>query len=345
MSNPILTVLTPSGAGAIGVVSVCGTGAWDVVRRVAERPGGKLLPKSPAIPGFWFAHVLGEIGEAGDEVVISRLPHRDGEWVEVHGHGGRRATRWLVERLTAAGATEVPPHEFPHRHAVADARAWPLLERAPTTRVANIILDQLHKAQLEEDNFAGLTKNRGVGGHLVTPWKVVIAGPPNVGKSSLTNALAGYTRSVVAPIAGTTRDVVRTKLAFGGWPVELADTAGLRDGDEALESLGIARARAALVKADLILWVLDASEIHPIYPTNEDQLPMNCVRFIANKCDLANGDCGEAFRVSARTGEGVPELAAAIANWLVPCPPEPGEAVPFMLDPVLADTIGGLTPS
>ena len=58
---------------------------------------------------------------------------------------------------------------------------------------------------------------------------MVVAGPPNVGKSSLVNALAGYQRAVVSEVAGTTRDVVTVQLAFDGWPVELTDTAGLRD--------------------------------------------------------------------------------------------------------------------
>lgn len=340
MTTPTLTVLTPGGAGAIGVVALSGTGAWKAVHRATRRTHGGPLPESPRVPGFWFARVLDEGGEAGDEAIVSRLPHDSGEWVEVHGHGGRRALAWLVGRLVAAGATEVAPTEFPRRHSVADPRVWPLLERSPTVRVANVVLDQLHGALLKA---VGLTELAGVGAHLVTPWKVVVAGPPNVGKSSLVNALAGYTRSVVAPVAGTTRDVVRTRLAFGGWPVELADTAGLREGHDELESLGITRARAAVASANLVLWVLDASELTPIYPADSDALLSGRVRLVANKCDLAGGISNGAFRVSARTGEGVPGLAAAIATWLVPRPPEPGEPVPFMSDPVVADTIGGVT--
>src|SRR5207244_11945531 len=73
-----------------------------------------------------------------------------------------------------------------------------------------------------------LARYAGVGRHLTAPWRVAVAGAPNVGKSSLVNALAGYQRSVVAPTPGTTRDVVTALLAIDGWPVELADTAGLR---------------------------------------------------------------------------------------------------------------------
>ena len=338
MSGPILTILTPAGAGAIGVVALAGPGAWAIARSVAARPGGKSLPESPAAPTFWFGIA------AGDEVIVSTLPYPEGEWVELHGHGGQRVVRLLVERLAAAGASEVPAAAFPRRHAVADPRAWHLLERAPTARVAGILLDQLHGALLRAEATPGadvrLTELAGVGAQLITPWRVVIAGPPNVGKSSLVNALAGYTRSVVAPVAGTTRDVVTTRLAFGGWPVELSDTAGLRAGADELESLGVGRARAALKAAHLVLWILDSSTATPEWP--HEELLGDRTRLIANKCDLTDGhDFPDAFMVSALTGDGIPGLAAKIAEWLVPNPPNPGEAVPFILDPANADdTVG-----
>ncbi len=88
----------------------------------------------------------------------------------------------------------------------------------------------------------------------------MVAGRPNVGKSRLLNALAGYERAIVDPTPGTTRDVVTVRTALDGWPVELADTAGLRDSDDAIESAGIALARARQADADLTLLVLDRSE-------------------------------------------------------------------------------------
>jgi len=117
--------------------------------------------------------------------------------------------------------------------------------------------------------------------------------------------------------------------------VELADTAGLREGAGAVESEGILQARAAARAADLCLWVLDASA-EPVWP-GADAGP---VRLVVNKVDLppawelarAEG----ALRVSARTGEGIAELCAAIATWLVPEPPPPGAAVPFTPEQVEA---------
>ena len=104
-----------------------------------------------------------------------------------------------------------------------------------------------------------LARYAPLGRRLTAPWRVVVAGPPNVGKSSLVNALAGYQRSIVAPTPGTTRDVVTTRLAIDGWPVELADTAGVREATDALETQGVRLAREATAAADLCLWVLDAS--------------------------------------------------------------------------------------
>src|SRR5262249_42149177 len=128
---------------------------------------------------------------------------------------------------------------------------------------------------------------------------------------------------------------VTTLLAVDGWPVELADTAGLRPTDGPTESEGIARARAAIEAADLCLWLLDASTT-PIWP--EMNLPrLHCV---VNKIDLEHAwpvESAVALRVSAQTGAGLAELCKAIASWLVPAVPPPGAAVPFT--PKIATTI------
>jgi tRNA modification GTPase len=155
-----------------------------------------------------------------------------------------------------------------------------------------------------------------------------VAGAPNVGKSSLVNALAGYQRSIVAPTPGTTRDVVTVTLAIDGWPVQFADTAGVRAAGESLEAAGIRLAREAATKADLCLWILDAST-EPIWPEGGGA----AVRLVVNKVDLPaawNLERAEgAVRLSAQTGEGLPELCAAISRWLVPDVPGSGAAVPF----------------
>ena len=102
---------------------------------------------------------------------------------------------------------------------------------------------------------------------------MVIAGRPNVGKSRLFNALVGFARAIVDPTAGTTRDVVSHKAAFKGWPVELADTAGLRESFDPLESIGIERSRREQQQADLVVLVLDRSV--PLQPIDRELIVAN----------------------------------------------------------------------
>ena len=155
---------------------------------------------------------------------------------------------------------------------------------------------------------------------------VAVAGAPNVGKSSLVNALAGFQRCVVSEIPGTTRDVVTTRIAIDGWPVELIDTAGLRQPGETLEEAGIRLTRETVAEADLCLWVLDAST-PPVWPEMISTPTLNVI----NKSDLpAMWSAEDGLRVSAKTGEGLAELSSAIANRLVPEAPRPGSAVPIV---------------
>lgn len=339
-----VAVLTPAGTGAIATLAVVGPAAWDAVRAGFRPANGKPLPDEPTPHRFW----LGKLGEGvADEVVVAVKQLEPEPWVEVHCHGGRRVVRWAIEQFTRAGCIEVKWQELaskptPVQGWAFDERALEPLTRAPTVRTASILLDQYHGAFARSVTYAVAALDRGdpapaaalaqfalVGEHLVSPWRVVIAGAPNVGKSSLVNALAGYQRSVVAPVPGTTRDVVTVALAFDGWPVELADTAGLRDAADGLESEGIARAFGLLKRADLVVWVLDATAQAPVWPGDLGDAQLTVV----NKTDLPpswdlDAEPGT-LRVSAVTGAGIPELASAIAASLVPTAPPPGAAVPF----------------
>src|SRR5213075_665535 len=89
---------------------------------------------------------------------------------------------------------------------------------------------------------------------------IVIAGPPNAGKSTLLNRLARREAAIVSPYAGTTRDLIEVHLDLGGYPVTLLDTAGVRESDDPVEQEGVRRARARAEAADLVLWVEEAGE-------------------------------------------------------------------------------------
>jgi tRNA modification GTPase len=131
---------------------------------------------------------------------------------------------------------------------------------------------------------------------------VVLAGPPNAGKSTLLNALAQRDVAIVSPIAGTTRDVIEVHCDLGGLPVIIVDTAGLRESADLIEQEGVSRARARVQDADLVLWLVP--------PEGEDSAPPSARRLlkVGTKADL-NRSCQDCdLLVAAATGEGLPEL-------------------------------------
>jgi tRNA modification GTPase len=150
---------------------------------------------------------------------------------------------------------------------------------------------------------------------------VAIVGPPNAGKSSLLNQLARREAAITSPVAGTTRDVIEVALDLSGYPVVLADTAGLRETGDAVEQEGLRRALARAEAAELRLFVFDAA--HPEALAGAGRWPGPDTLLVANKIDLRpdwldgrsrpaeGGD--RIFGVSALTGAGVPELVEALS--------------------------------
>ena len=148
--------------------------------------------------------------------------------------------------------------------------------------------------------------------------KVVIAGRPNAGKSSLLNALAGRDAAIVTNIAGTTRDVLREHIHIDGMPLHIIDTAGLREASDEVERIGIERAWQEIEQADRVLFMVDSTttnETDPekLWPEFIERLPKNMpVTVIRNKADLTGEALGYSeeegyalIQLSARTGEGV----------------------------------------
>ncbi len=144
--------------------------------------------------------------------------------------------------------------------------------------------------------------------------RVAIAGPPNAGKSTLLNALAGHEAAIVSPYPGTTRDLIRERVVIEGLALELTDSAGLRASDDPLEREGIRRAEAAAAQADCVLWTIDDSAPAP-------PLPPPAARIIVyTKIDLSGrpaGACAEGYAVCAQTGEGLSELRRGLRARLL----------------------------
>ena len=235
-----VAVLTPSGRGAVASIVVAGPAAVDRVasRVVLNRADGLMAAPRRILVGRW------EFVD-GEEIVVCRHDERR---VEIHCHGGPAAASRIVEGLVAAGCLQVAwldwiERSTQDRFAAAAASQLPY---ARTERTASILLDQFRGALRKELELfealliAGditaavgrldlLLDRAAIGRHLIEPWRVVIAGPPNAGKSTLLNAIVGFQRAIVFDQPGTTRDVVTAATVLDGWPIELADTAGLRE--------------------------------------------------------------------------------------------------------------------
>ncbi len=128
--------------------------------------------------------------------------------------------------------------------------------------------------ELEGEIAAALADGRR-GERLREGLMVAIAGPPNAGKSTLLNRIARREAAIVSPYAGTTRDVIEVHLDLDGWPVTLLDTAGIRDSDDPVEMEGVRRARERARGADLVLWVVDASEPAEVLRAVDSGAPRN----------------------------------------------------------------------
>ena len=170
-------------------------------------------------------------------------------------------------------------------------------------------------AQLRDEISTWLSRPRAEA--LKEGFRVVLAGPPNAGKSTLFNALVESEAAITAPVAGTTRDVLMRSVGIAGVPFTFVDTAGLRDGaEDAIEAIGVERARDALDLADLVLW---------LGPQGEG--PIGAWEIEA-QADRANHPAKQAprHRVSALSGEGMTVLRADLVACARDAMPRPGEA-------------------
>ena len=144
---------------------------------------------------------------------------------------------------------------------------------------------------------------------------VVLAGPPNAGKSSLMNALLEENRAIVSDIPGTTRDSIEEWLDLDGWPIRLVDTAGLRTSQDEVEGEGVRRAEDLIAKADLVLWLRNSEVGEPLNGSIAQLLNRLTSQTLnlSTKCDLVRGP---GLNVSAKTGEGLDELKREIVAKL-----------------------------
>lgn len=346
-----VALLTPPGRGAVATLLVCGDLANVAAKRLFRAVNSKPIDEQP-VGRIVFGHWIGsEDSNAGEEVVVCR---RTLDELEIHCHGGSAAVARIITDLESIGFRSLTwQQQTIEREGSLTTESLEALANAPTLRTAAILARQV-EGLFRDAIERLLTKMSGdpqefvvakselerllewsrFGFHLTRPWRVVLTGRPNVGKSSLINALLGYTRSIVYDEPGTTRDVVTAETAFEGWPVELADTAGLRESAAGLEAEGITLAQERLASADCRVLLLDRSQP----PTSEDLSLLGTwpeALVVAHKTDLPIAWAEtqttplNAISVSSRTGAGVEQLIQEIVKRVVPRVPGEDVAIPF----------------
>lgn len=334
---------TPPGAAAIALFEVFGDEAPRALARLFRARAGSL----PAPGEARFGEVADTSGNAIDEAVLAHVPE-GASWSRLESwalsvHGGPWIQTAVARALEALGARELSRREVLAR-AVALGRldgpaaaAYELLVEARTPRAAKFFLRQysgeFSRRVREAVSLTGRGDAEGAGRivrellegsaralRLSEPLRILLAGRPNAGKSTLFNLLAGEERTAVAPVPGTTRDAIEAVTAIEGYPVELTDSAGIRplEGLDAIEREGVRRALARPYDAVLYLiphpWVRDASDREFL-----ERAPPERRLVLATFADLAQrGERPEAdLRVSAVSGEGIADLRRTIVlRWL-----------------------------
>lgn len=326
-------ILTPKGRGAIAAIEVRGIAAGELLQSCFRSVSGKPLASfkhNSIVYGNWIVD-----GLAGEDLVICPLTE---DRFEIHCHGGNAAVQAIVESLFEKGAVAIASASRRDEICEIDQA----LSNAPTRRTALRLLAQkkAHRnfnSKLAEfiaakDSKAAIEllesslKYSNFGMHLTEPWLVVLCGKPNVGKSSLINAIVGFERTIVHPTPGTTRDAISHVTSIDGWPIKLTDTAGIRSSDDEIEMAGIEIARSRIANADLVVAVLDSSD-----PNVDDQQLVADLQpdlVVCNKIDVLGNENADGIPVSALSGKGIPELMQMMVATLVSGFPVNSQAVP-----------------
>ncbi len=326
---------TPPGKGAIAVVSLFAEDPAKIVSSFFAPRSGRPLGE----------YLSGEIvyGTIFEEDVLV-CPVSENE-MEIHCHGSQAAVARLGELLEEQGAEEISREMWIRRNFLEKTEnqrlAFQALLGAETEKIARILHDQFDGA-FERAVKAGEDTQKWdeLACHLTKPWKVVMVGKPNVGKSSLFNRILGFPRAIVYEKAGTTRDILREKTVLDGWNVELVDTAGLHESADEIEREGIRRARMEIESADLILWIREAQERRDASEISEfldipNILKEKRLLTVWNKSDLVSKSEWNGMEmlteaeiaVSALQETGMELLLERIVRTLVPEEPLPGTGI------------------
>lgn len=331
MSRDVVCCLSPAGTSAIAIVGLRGPTVWSKLY-----PYFTTAKKQPALSASPQTY-LGRLQRdgLGDEVILVLHGDEAQQEIELQLHGGPGIITWCLQFAVDIGCERIEWPEW------IESELWKLMPLATTKKTAGMLLDQCqgafdraltqirelsHDRQQQIAEIDTLLSWESLGTHLVQPWKIVLAGPPNVGKSSLLNALLGFERAITSPIPGTTRDLVTATVVWDGYPLEFIDTAGLREQGDVLETAGMDQTRLISKQADLVIWLIDVSE--PVVVMPSDVTP---AMIVGTKADLPHlNNAPTDLIVSAKNGIGLKELLAAVLHKLLPRSPQPEQAMPVL---------------
>ncbi|MHC4220502.1 MAG: GTPase [Planctomycetota bacterium] len=247
-----------------------------------------------------------------DEGIAVRLAD---DLAQLMPHGGPRVVQRMFEWLAHEGvATDVdaaePEEMYPEAQDRYEALALAATARAASPLAIDLLLDQPRRWRLvetltDEDRARSQRLDR-----LIQPPVVALAGPANVGKSTLSNTLLGRCMSIAAEGPGTTRDYTAGRIELAGLVVDWHDTPGLREATDAIESKAVELARRLLQRADFLIAMTDAEHDWPVLPRTADLR-------VAGKRDVVRRDDAD-LSVSATIGTAIPEFVTAVRDRLVP---------------------------
>jgi len=362
----IASLQTPPGTGGIAVITLTGPEAWRITGEIfqphkSQDPAAGQAGQATKTPEALQLGFLRDGEEKLDEAIVATLP---GGLAEINIHGGSASARLVMRRLAKLGATvasQASPVGFDPVHPRWNnpAMGWEMLANLPkavTLLSASAITQQwtggLSKLARETlaDIDSGVKSRALLAGRagelrcaadglelmrkLLDPAEVVLAGPPNAGKSTLANRLVGRAVSIVHNQAGTTRDWVREQAIVHGLAIWLTDTAGLWEVDHIVDSQAVSRAWGRIEQADLVLLmgcentVTMPAHIPPekilTLTSKADALPSHQNSQAAQAAQAAQG-----LRVSAVTGEGIDALKNAILTKLGLCDIDPAKPRAF----------------
>jgi tRNA modification GTPase len=328
----IASLQTPPGRAGIALISLCGPDTTKILKRIFQPR--KIGAKLPA-PGELQLGFLLDGNQRLDEVIISLTT----DIAEINIHGGSEIAHRAMQLLADCGAEVSTPHPagFPKGHpkwgnpaigaemleALAKGRSLKVVRAISRqwsdgiSRIAREFLDNPQGGTNRSDELRAASEGFATMQKLLDPMEVVLAGPPNAGKSTLANAIIARNVSIVHDHAGTTRDWIREQAIINGLPIWCTDTAGLWTTDHVIDAEAVRRAWDKIEQADLVVLVSGGTN-------NSAELPQRIhaknILHIETKSDIRAAEDKSinpgALQISALTGQGMETLGEEILKAL-----------------------------